>query len=76
MDKNADVTKQVSAKRSLPFSDVEAELEGSLKVDSIHLGSFRSQSEAKSEKKVLSEKQTSPIPGTDNQVSARRSLPF
>ncbi|KAM3757200.1 hypothetical protein ACB098_02G170500 [Castanea mollissima] len=76
LDKNADVTKQVSAKRSLPFSDVEAESEGSLKVDSIHLGSFKSQSEAKSEDKFESEKQTSPIPGTNNQVSARRSLPF
>lgn len=77
LDKNADVTKQVSAKRSLPFSDVEAGSEGSLKVDSIHLGSFKSQSEAKSEDKFESEKQqTSPIPGTNNQVSARRSLPF
>ncbi|KAM4128482.1 hypothetical protein ACJW30_02G170100 [Castanea mollissima] len=76
LDKNADVTKQVSAKRSLPFSDVEAESEGSLKVDSIHLGSFKSQSEAKSEDKFESEKQASPIPGTNNQVSARRSLPF
>lgn len=74
LDKNADVTKQVSAKRSLPFSDVEAVSEGSLKVDGIHLGSFKSQSE--SEDKFEGEKQTSPIPGTNNQVSARRSLPF
>ena len=74
LDKNADVTKQVSAKRSLPFSDVEAESDGSLKVDGIHLGSFKSQSE--SEDKFEGEKQTSPIPGTNNQVSARRSLPF
>ncbi|XP_030973457.1 uncharacterized protein LOC115993651 [Quercus lobata] len=76
LDKNADVTKQVSAKRSLPFSDVEVESEGSLKVESIHLGSFKSQPEAKSEDKFEGEKQTSPIPGTNNQVSARRSLPF
>lgn len=74
LDKNADVTKQVSAKRSLPFSDVEAVSEGSLKVDGIHLGSFKSQSD--SEDKFEGEKQTSPIPGTNNQVSARRSLPF
>ena len=76
LDKNADVTKQVSAKRSLPFSDVEAVSEGSLKVDGIHLGSFKSQSESEDKYKFEGEKQTSPIPGTNNQVSARRSLPF
>jgi hypothetical protein len=80
LDTNADVTNQVSAKRPLPFSDVKAESEGSLKVDSIHLESFKSQSEVKSEEdKFEIEKenkmQTTPIPGK-NQVSARRSLPF
>ena len=80
LDTNADVTNQVSAKRPLPFSDVKAESEGSLKVDSIHLKSFKSQSEVKSEEdKFEIEKenkmQTTPIPGK-NQVSARRSLPF
>ncbi|XP_059458036.1 uncharacterized protein LOC132187663 [Corylus avellana] len=80
LDENADATNQVSAKRSLPFSDIEAQPKGSLEVDSIHLQSLKPQADVKSEDEFKSEKenkmQSSPNPGSNNQTSARRSLPF
>lgn len=79
-DENADPTNQVSAKRSLPFSDIEAQPKGSLELDSIHLQSLKPQAEVKSENEFKSEKenkmQSNPNPGSNNQISARRSLPF
>lgn len=80
LDKNVDASNQVSAKRSLPFSDIEAQPKGSLEVDSILLQSLKPQAEVKSEDEFKSEKenkmQSSPNPGSNNKISARRSLPF
>lgn len=80
LDKNVDASNQVSAKRSLPFSDIEAQPKGSLEVDSIHLQSLKPQAEVKSEDELKSEKenkmQSSPNPGSNNKISARRSLLF
>ncbi|XP_062156761.1 uncharacterized protein LOC133864440 [Alnus glutinosa] len=80
LDKNVDASNQVSAKRSLPFSDIEAQPKGSLEVDSIHLQSLKPQAEVKSEDAFKSEKenkmQSSPNPGSNNKIFARRSLSF
>ncbi|KAG6666366.1 uncharacterized protein LOC122306418 [Carya illinoinensis] len=80
LDENADIANQVSVKRSLPFSDIEVQSEGSLEVDSIPLVSLKPQSEDKTQDELKIEKEnempSSPNPGPNNQVLARRSLPF
>lgn len=77
LDQNVDAPKQVSAKRSLPFSDIEIQSKGSIEGDSICAGSLKSQLEVKSEDGFKIEKENTmrsmENTDSDNQVSARQS---
>lgn len=77
LDQNVDAPKQVSAKRSLPFSDIEIQSKGLIEGDSICAGLLKSQLEVKSEDGFKIEKENTmrsmENTDSDNQVSARQS---
>ncbi|KAF3438882.1 hypothetical protein FNV43_RR17157 [Rhamnella rubrinervis] len=80
MVKGSDISNQVSAKRSLQFTDREALSKESLKVNSINLASSKSQFEDQSTDEFKSEKerkkQSIQNEGINCQISAKRLLPF